>query len=162
MTYTNRGRLTSFLIIFITLFLVLLFLLPAGAYAADPSTSLWESISCQEDPTGCEYCHVVQAANYISMFLIYLASIIAVLMFVYAGSILIIFGENSTRRDEVKKIFHDVIIGFIIAIAAFFIIDMILKAFIGERAGPWNSVECPSTGNITTEGPRIDDESDLE
>ena len=162
MTYTNRGRLTSFLIIFITLFLVLLFLLPAGAYAADPSTPLWKSISCQEDPTDCEYCHVVQAANYISMFLIYLASIIAVLMFVYAGSILIISGGNSAKRDRAKEIFQRVIIGFIIAIAAFFIIDMILKAFIGERAGPWNSVECPSTGNITTEGPRIDDESDLE
>lgn len=81
------------------------------------------------DPNGCGFVALIQGIQNLLSFLIKFGTIIAVLLFTYAGGILVFSGGNSSKKDEAKKIFWNTAIGFIIILSAWLIVASVLKAF---------------------------------
>ena len=64
--------------------------------------------------------------NIINFLLYYLAAPIAVLMFMWAGFIFIFHSDNPGEISKAKGIFRNVVVGFVLALAAFLVIKLIL------------------------------------
>lgn len=91
----------------------------------------------------CGYCDILPLIQNIIGFAIYLAVIVATLMFVYAGFIYLTARGNPDRLKKAHGIFWNVFFGLIFVLAAFLIVDTVMKAFIKEsKFGPWNKIEC--------------------
>lgn len=83
----------------------------------------------------CEFLHLIVLANNIIAFLIkYLALPIAIVMFTYAGWLLMTSADSPGQRATAKKIILNVIFGLVIAVAAWVIIKTILTTlgYTGE------------------------------
>ena len=98
------------------------------------------------DGTSCSFCNLVEMANIIIIWLFgILFLIFAVIMFV-AGFGLVTAGGNEVALDAAKKKFQNALIGIIIIMAAWLLIDTIMKGLLtdGELKGwgPWSHVEC--------------------
>jgi hypothetical protein len=109
------------------------------------------------DGPECQICNVVTLGQKIINFLVGIASFIAVLFFAYAGFQILTARGNSSKITEAWGIFTNVLIGFIILLSGWLIIDTIMKyAFEGKAGepgselyeatkssfGPWNQIKC--------------------
>ena len=94
----------------------------------------------------CNACHVVELANRVMNFLITIMSIIGVLVMVIAGFKMVTSGGNTASWESGKKMFGSVVIGIILVLAAWLIVDTILK-ILTEEGGlePWSKIECVDT-----------------
>lgn len=86
----------------------------------------------------CNYCHLFNLAQNIVQFLVAISVFIAVLLFVYAGFLFLTSGGNVAQIAKAKGIFGKVFIGFVIVLAAWLIIDVVMKSFYsgGSTASP--------------------------
>ena len=62
---------------------------------------------------------------------------IAAIMFAYAGILLIFSGGDTSKRSKAKSIFINVAIGFIIAVAAWLIVEFVLNLLGYNQAFNW-------------------------
>jgi len=121
------------IIITLVLFaLLLLLFLPIIANA-----QFLPTIVLCEGPTGdpkteCNYGALIGGINRFLQFVIGFATVIAVVMFVYAGSLLIFSGGNKTQMDKAKTILRNVVVGFILVLAAWLIVFTILRSLIDK------------------------------
>lgn len=90
----------------------------------------------------CGFCDLVALAQNIINFLIFAGIVIAVLMFVYAGILYVTSPGNSGNISKAHSIFWDVLVGLIITLAAWLIVDVIMKTFYNQDYGPWNAIVC--------------------
>lgn len=92
----------------------------------------------------CTVCDLVQLAQNIVRILIFLATCIAVLLFVYAGWLYIQASASPGNVSKAHGIFISTLIGLVVTLAAWLIIDTIMKTFYGDggRWGPWNDILC--------------------
>lgn len=75
----------------------------------------------------CEFKDIIILINKVIHFILYgLALPIAAIMFAYAGFLLVTSGGSTESRGKAKKIFTNTAIGFIIAVASFLIIQIVL------------------------------------
>ena len=65
--------------------------------------------------------------NLIHFVLFYLAFPLAAISFLYAGFLLITQGASESARGKAKKIFGKVILGLIVALAAWLIVNVVLE-----------------------------------
>lgn len=129
-------------LVFFVLFSAVLFVVPFAFAEAQLGGPL---VPC-EGPD-CQACHLVKLAQNIINFLVAAGVFVAVLMFVYAGFLYITGGADQGRIKKAHGIFGSVLVGFIIVLAAWLIIDTVMKAFYREGEagfGPWNNIECIS------------------
>jgi uncharacterized membrane protein YjgN (DUF898 family) len=112
---------------------------PSISFAQDSFTG--SIVDCVDE---CGYGDLIQSIQNLINFLVYFATIIAVILFIYAGTILVFSGGNSGKKDDAKKIFWNTTIGFIIVISAWLIVATILTAFD-------SNVDTP-LGDISTTG----------
>ena len=123
-------KITNFLI-FISVLCV--FLLPAVSFGAD-------LIPCNTTahPEPCEFKHVMDLINNVISFILFdMVVPIAAIMFAYAGILLIFSGGDTGKRAKAKSIFINVAIGFIIAIAAWLIVEFILNLLGYDKTWNW-------------------------
>lgn len=101
-------------------------------------------VTCGASAPGCNFCNLVQLSQNIINFLVGFSVIVAVLLFVYAGFLYLTAGASEENVKTAHKVFRSVFIGFIIVLAAWLIIDTIMKAFVktGALFGPWNTLGC--------------------
>jgi len=91
----------------------------------------------------CEACHLVQLANNVLTFLIQLAVLISGIVFAIGGFNWVTSGGSSGKIEKGKKMMTNAIIGVIITLAAWLIIDTVLKVFLDDPAlGVWNEIQC--------------------
>lgn len=91
-------------------------------------------VPCTEN---CGFSDVFKLINNVIHFILFdMAIPIAAIMFAYAGFLLITSGGETSKRTKAKKIFTNVAIGLIIAVAAFLIIKTILS-IVGYKSD-WN------------------------
>src|SRR3989344_269729 len=90
----------------------------------------------------CQACDLVKLAQNIINFLITLSVFIAVGLFIYAGILYVSSGPNPSNIEKAHKIFWNVLVGFIIALAAFLIVETIMQALFKQELGPWNEIQC--------------------
>ncbi|MFA5778280.1 MAG: hypothetical protein WC870_02205 [Candidatus Paceibacterota bacterium] len=135
-------KISKFLIpslIFVSLFLMLI--MPVFSFAQDDSQSDGLVPCGRSDASGnianpCDFNDIMALINKVIHFILYFMVIpIAAIMFAYAGVLLITAGgEVAHARTKAKSIFINVLIGLIIAMAAFLIIRTILS-ILGYEGG---------------------------
>ncbi len=92
----------------------------------------------------CTPCHLVQLGQNIINFLVFAAIVVFVFLLVNAGFLLVTSGSNSGQVSRAKNMVKSGVIGFIIMLAAWLLIDTIMKAVYNGTFGPWNEILCPT------------------
>jgi hypothetical protein len=103
----------------------------------------------------CNFCDLIQLFNNGVRFAVAFSVIVATLMFVYAG---ILYFSASARQDNIKKahgIFSRVFVGLVLVLAAWLIIDVVMKTLAGDSGnmGPWNEIRCEGVASAITQAP---------
>lgn len=92
----------------------------------------------------CGTCQVINLANGIIMWLIGFIFLLFALLLVRAGVNLVTSGGNPGALQAAKDNFINAIIGFIIILAAWLIVDTVMRALISDRSGAlvWSEITC--------------------
>jgi hypothetical protein len=95
----------------------------------------------------CGWCELLRLANNLINYAIVLATLVATLLFVYAGILYATSPGNTGNIQKAHRIFIDVLIGFIIILAAYLIVGVIMSTLLApERVqlagGVWREVLC--------------------
>jgi len=121
------------ILIFFSIFLMLI--MPALSLAADtplvpcnnnnaPVTNSDGSIT---QPVKCDFNQLMNMVNIVIKFLLFdMAIPIAAIMFTFAGFELVTSGGSTEKRGLAKKVFTNAVIGLIIAVACWLIVDSVL------------------------------------
>jgi hypothetical protein len=114
-------------------------LIPAAAYAQG-------LVPC--DGISCNLCELGTLMQKIINFLLLgFAVPLAAAMFAYAGILYTTAGSNTTKVTKAHKIFKNVLIGFLIAISGWLVIQTILSVVFDNSfwiGGNWNELQCVS------------------
>lgn len=90
----------------------------------------------------CNFCSLAQTVDNVIEWLIAFMVVVAVILLAYAGIRMVISAGDTGAVQEAKTLFTNVVIGIIIILAAWMIVDTILKALTGSDMGVWNPVNC--------------------
>lgn len=105
---------------------------PDGKPQVDSVTQ--KPTGAQEIKNPCNFDSAMQLTNNVIDFLLkYLATPLAAIALCYAGAILIFSGGSGEKKTKAKRIILNVIIGYIIALAAWLIIHTILYDALGFK-----------------------------
>ena len=118
--------------------LSLLVLTPALASAAGLTTVVPSDCNGQG---GCSsVCDLAQLAQNILNDAIYLAIFASAGLFAWAGFKYLTNIANPGVVSRAKEIFSNVIIGFVIVLASWLVVDIIMRTFVGASLLPWNTI----------------------
>lgn len=93
------------------------------------------------DGVGCGPCDVVKLGKVILDWLLVIGPTIAAIIIVYAGIRLVISKGNPAEKEAAKKIMTNAIVGLVILLAAWLLVDTVMKA-IGQTG--WFQIQCVS------------------
>lgn len=103
--------------------------------------------------TDCSACNLVYLANAVIQWLIGFLTILFAVLMAVAGWGLVVSGGNQSALDAAKEKFTNAVIGFIIILAAWLVIDTIIRGLVGadgmiegstSGAFFWAEVQCQS------------------
>lgn len=130
--------------------------LAAGVLFAIPFVSFGDTTGLVPECSGggpfCQACDLLELVQNLINFAVYAATLVATLMFVYAGFLYVT--ASAAGQEQFKKarnIFVNVFIGFVVILIAWLVVDLIMKTFLGETGGtfgPWNQIECAEYGRV--------------
>lgn len=104
----------------------------------------------------CQACHLIELGDNIIDFLISIFAAIGTIMFAVAGLIMVTSGGDESRVKQAKSVMTNVVIGFIILLSAWLIVDTVMKTFVGNNLGrPWQSISCEVSPAFTVESSRV-------
>jgi uncharacterized RDD family membrane protein YckC len=94
----------------------------------------------------CQFCHFASLIDNVLNWLVAVATLVVVIVLVVGGVMLSSSGGNVAIKDTVRRIISQVLVGFIILLVAWFVVDFLLRAFAGPAAsstlGPWSVISC--------------------
>jgi len=90
----------------------------------------------------CNACHLVDLVNGVINWLISILSIIAVIGIVISGFQMVTSGGNESAWTNAKARFTNVLLGFILVLAAWLIVDTVLLTLTGSGLVFWGKVDC--------------------
>ena len=118
----------------------------------------------QTEANPCNTCDVVVLANSVIKWLIGITFMIFAAMAVYAGVKMVISSGNSHALQDAKDMFTNAFIGLFIILAAWLMIDTLLRYVLknGETGnidgyGPWSQVKCVSEAKSMTTAMMIEE-----
>ena len=92
-------------------------------------------------PGGCQsICDVALLAQNVLNTGIFIAIFLSAFMFAWAGWLAVSSGGNAEQWAHAKSIFINVLIGLIIILAGWIIIDTLMKTVTNASFGPWNKI----------------------
>lgn len=110
----------NFRFITITLIVLCILVIPVFVSAAEGIVP-----ECKQEP--CEnFGSLIQLAKNLLEFFFIIGTSIAALAFAWAGILYLTSGGNPAKAEQAKKIFWTVLWGYVIVVAAWFIVDFIL------------------------------------
>jgi len=123
---------------------IISFLLLGTFVVATPSVEA-KIVSC--DGVECNTCHVIKTANNILTFFIEVAIYIAGIMFAWGGLLMVMSGGDRGKFEQGKAKMTDAVIGIIIVLAAWLLVDTVLKLVLSDDVqskvfGFWNQIQC--------------------
>lgn len=83
---------------------------------------------------------VLQTIQNLMSLIISLGIVIFVLLIVWAGFLLILSPANPGGRAQARKMLTNAVIGFVILISSWLIVDFVMKVLYGGDFGPWNEI----------------------
>lgn len=97
-----------------------------------------------QDP--CTWCHLMQLFKNVINFLMYIAFPLAAVMIVVGGIMIMTAGGSTERVAKGKEIVTAAVIGLLIALLSWLIIDTIIGIIAvgwnNLKIGPWNKLNC--------------------
>ena len=106
----------------------------------------------QNDATGCQACNLAQLVSLIINFVIGLSIPIAAALFAYAGVLYFTSGANPANKEKAKAVFKHVLIGFIIAITGWLVVNTLLHALLDGgklfSGGNWFTIQCTTQPRV--------------
>lgn len=125
----------------ITFAIIITIIFSAGAFLSTPQISFAEGlVPCggyEYDDTGalmgeeppCNFGYIIVLAQNVIEFLIFkLAAPLAALVIAWAGFLYVTSAANPGQREKAKKILTNVVLGFVIALAAWLIVKTLLSS----------------------------------
>ena len=115
-----------------------------------PDQSYAQIVPC--NGPNCQTCHFIQLGNNLLRWIIGAMVSICGIVIVVAGFKLVMSGSDSGARSSAKGMITNAIIGFIILLAAWLIVDTVLRTFVGGTLpgfGPWNQIQCVTQPTVT-------------
>lgn len=101
-------------------------------------------VPCGGSKDPCTWCHFGQLIENIIDFLMYLVFPLAVLMIIIGGILIMTSGGSSARFSKGKEMVTGAVIGILIALISWIIIDTIIATLAGGWSGfkivPWNKI----------------------
>lgn len=94
--------------------------------------------------TECTVCHFAQLAQNLINTGVFIFVFFSALMFAYAG-FLKLTNEALGEQAQANKIFSNVAMGLIVLLAAWLVVDTLMKSLLGGNFGPWNDI-CRAVG----------------
>lgn len=88
----------------------------------------------------CDTSFVGAFANGLIKFLISLLGVIAVIVLVYAGFRMVVSAGNEAEWTKAKELFTNVVIGIVIILAAWLIVDTIMRVLTGKGLEVWGTL----------------------
>ena len=122
--------------------LCLALLIPFFAVAAELPTIVPEDCRGANAARDCGVCDIAQLAQNALNAGIYIAIFLSAILFAWAGWKYVTAGGESGKVKSAREIFTNVLIGLIIILAGWLVVDTIMKTFVSESAtlGPWNEI----------------------
>ena len=96
------------------------------------------------DGVNCTVCDLAKLAQNVINTGVFIFIFFSALMFAYAG-FLYLSNEALEKQSEARKIFGNVAMGLIVLLAAWLVVDTLMKALLGGNFGPWNDI-CRAAG----------------
>lgn len=98
--------------------------------------------SGQMIPSAPDWGCIMQTVQNTVNFSITLGMIIAILYIVYSGFLFVMSAGNPSSREAAKTRLTNVVIGFVVVLAAWLVVDFVMKRLYGESGewGPWNAI----------------------
>lgn len=128
---------------FVLLFSLMFFITSLSAPVAFAADGL---VTCgNAGQPNCDFCTLVQMVDGVFDFLFVLLTLAAIMMVMYAGFQLVISQGNSGAMEKAKGMVSNIIIGFVIILASWLIIDTVMKGLVSAESGfgQWNVIgEC--------------------
>lgn len=95
-------------------------------------------------PQTCGSCELVALINNVIQFVIQISVVIAAIILVYAGLLLVTSTGNTNQLTKAKGLFFNVVIGLVVLLAAFLIVNTVMAALLrtGSPAFSWQTIEC--------------------
>ena len=123
---------------------LVLVIVPIFAYAQGLVPCTGVTIEGDRSFTNCGFCELVQLVNRVVDWLIGVLSIIAAIMIAYSGFRLVTSGGNSGAKEEAKKMITNIVIGFVIVLAAWLLIDLMMQSLSGGQVNGrvWQEIQC--------------------
>ena len=94
----------------------------------------------------CTFCSVVAMVNKIKDWIIMMSTVLAVLVLAYAGARMVFSQGNPSALADAKQYLINVFIGVLLILAAFTIVDSLMKVLVGGDFGPWNALDPANCG----------------
>lgn len=115
----------------------------------------------------CNFCDGIQMINFILQWVVRISIMLGGVLLVVAGFRLVTSGGDEKQYKRAKEMLFSAIIGFIIVLAAWTIIDTLLKLLATDDTqemvfGVWNDVQCGGMTNQDTNMPDAIDIDDTE
>ncbi len=105
------------------------------------------------DGPGCRACDIViLGQNLLTWFIGIMASIIT-LMFAWGGMQMVMSAGNTGAVSAGREKMTNAVIGLVIILGAWLIVDTVLKVVMGGNIGVWNEVECVANPTRTATPP---------
>ena len=96
--------------------------------------AVWQDlIVCGTVDEPCGFEHLIELAKNLITDLIILSTFLAMAAFVYIGYLLLTSGGKTSARDEAKKVFTKVIIGYLWILGAWLLIYTITSALLDPK-----------------------------
>lgn len=100
--------------------------------------------------TDCDACHFLEMGQLILFWLIGILAVVFAAIALVAGWGLVTSGGNTQALSQAKSRMANAVIGFILVLAAWLIVDTIMRSMLAGTGGvipgygPWNRVQCGS------------------
>lgn len=122
---------------------------PLAAMAGNFSGPL---VSCgREGQSMCTLCDLFTMVQTIIDFVSLGITVLVVVFITFGGFMILLAGANPGNLETGKKIITNAVIGVIIALLAWTVINMVFNTFVGKSdafPAPWNKIECVGGGVV--------------
>lgn len=100
-------------------------------------------VACN-DPDSCGTCEFAAMINNIIQFIIEVGVLLAVASMIYAGFMFVTARGNEGQLTKARGIFTNVVIGLVLILAAFLIVNTVMNGLLGTGNGAvsWQQIEC--------------------
>jgi hypothetical protein len=88
----------------------------------------------------CTVCDLAKLAQNILNDIIYLAVFLSAVLFAWAGFLYLTNVANSGQHSKAVEVFKNVVIGLVIILVAWLVVDVVMRTLVGASVLPWNSI----------------------